>query len=100
MLRYFLINILITDLFFAVYGCHSIPVLIDFTKLGVDILNPKEDRTGKYRTFYLTYFTIPNLQGVLDLSELTGWTGQPSGPLDLGQACSRVWPHMVASDGT
>ena len=51
MLRYVLISFLIADLFFAVHGCHSIPVLLDFTKLGVDIVKQsreKFDRTGKY----------------------------------------------------
>ena len=51
MIRYVLISFLIADLFSAVYGCHSIPVLLDFTKLGVDIVKQsaeKSDRAGKY----------------------------------------------------
>jgi len=48
MLRYFLISFLITDLFFAVNGCHSLPILLDFTQLGVDFVEPHWNRTGQY----------------------------------------------------
>ena len=53
MLRYGLISILIMDFFYAVYGCH--PVLLDFTKLGVDVAKPNLEKEGKYQACNLSY---------------------------------------------
>ena len=59
MLRYFLISILFMNFFNAVYGCLAIPVLLDFTKLGVDIAEPNLERAGNFKVFNLPYRLIP-----------------------------------------
>ena len=59
MLRYYLISLLITDFFFAVHGCHgSFHALLDFSKLGVDVIQRKSKVEGYYCIKHLSYVFI------------------------------------------
>jgi len=69
------------DFFHAVYGCLAIPVLLNFTKLGVDIAKPNLERAGDNLLVIAGYDDLNRLSDVELVSTQT--RNELCDPLDL-----------------